>query len=119
MWTLMIEGGYPMWFLLVVGAIGFISAVRYARRPSARGLWVVAGLAVTTLFGTCTGVAADLAAFGHKAPAYLKLHPEMSLSDVVLLGIGELMSPAVFGCSLLAITALVVTFGLRRAGAHG
>jgi hypothetical protein len=115
MWTLMIEGGYQMWFLLIFGLAGLILAVRYAMHPSRLGLVSVAGISVTTLMSIFTGVAADLAAVGHKAPEYLKAHPNLTLAEVTLTGFGESMSPAILGFSLLTITALVVTLGLRRA----
>lgn len=114
MLTLVVEGGYPMWFLLIFGLGGLIRAIRYAIRPSRLGLSSVAGLSVTTLMSIFTGVAADLAAVGHKAPDYVKSHPNSTLAEVTLTGFGESMSPAILGFSLLTITALVVTFGLRR-----
>ena len=115
MWTLIIEGGYPMWFLLLFGLAGLAAAIRYAQRPTRSGLHFVAGLAATTLMSICTGTAADLAAVGHKAPDYLRAHPNMSLAEVTLVGFGESLSPAVLGFSLLTMIALVVSFGLLRA----
>lgn len=114
MWTLIVEGGYPMWFLLLFGLAALAAAVRYAQRPTRFGLRFVTGLALTTLMSICTGTAADLAAVGHKAPDYLKAHPNMSLAEVSLVGFGESMSPAVLGFSLLTMTALVVTLGVLR-----
>ena len=114
MWTLIIEGGYPMWFLMLFGIAGLVAAVGYARRPTHTGLQVVIGLAITTIMSICTGIAADLAAVGHKAPDYLRSHPNMSLAEVTLAGVGESMSPAILGFSLLTIVALIVTLGLRR-----
>ena len=114
MWTLVIEGGYPMWFLMLFGIAGLVAAVGYARRPTRSGLQVVVGLGITTLMSICTGTAADLAAVGHKAPEYVRSHPNMKLPEVILAGVGESMSPAILGFSLLTIVALVVTLGLRR-----
>lgn len=114
MWTLIIEGGYPMWFLALFGFAGLIMAVRYALHPSRLGLRSVVGLSVTTVLSIFTGTAADLAAVGHKAPEYLRAHPGITLAEVTLTGFGESMSPAILGFSLLTITALVVTLGLRR-----
>lgn len=114
MWDLMIEGGYPMWFLLLFGIAGLVAAIRYAQKPTTGILRLVCGLGTTTLFSIFTGTAADVAAFGHKAPDFLKAHPAMNLSEVVLLGIGESMSPGVLGFSLLTICSLLVTVGLYR-----
>jgi hypothetical protein len=114
MWKLMVEGGYPMWFLLAFGLAGTVAAIRYTLHPTPRDLYRVIGLATTTLFSTLFGTAVDLATFGHRAPDYLKAHPEQSLSEVVLLGLGESMSPGVVGFDLLTLMALLVSFGLYR-----
>lgn len=116
MWTLVIEGGYPMWFLVLFGIAGLVAAVGYARRPTRPGLRVVIGLAITTFMSVCTGTAADVAAVGHKAPDYVRSHPNVRLTEVILAGVGESMSPAILGFSMLTIVALVVTLGMRRSG---
>lgn len=74
------------------------------------------GLGTTTLYSVLTGTAADLAAFGRGAPAYLKAYPGLGMPEVVLLGLGDSMSRGVFGFSSLTIMAWLVTFGLHRAG---
>jgi len=114
MWTLIVEGGYPMWFLLLFGVAGLAAAVRYAQRPTRSRLHLVAGLASTTLMSSCTGTAADLAAVGHRAADYVRSHPRIGLAEVTLVGVGESMSPAVLGFSLLTMMALVVTLGILR-----
>jgi hypothetical protein len=114
MWKLMLEGGYPMWFLLAFGLAGTVAAIRYAARPSPNALYRVIGLGTTTSFSTLFGTVADLAALGHRAPDFLKAHPEQSLSEVVLLGVGESMSPGIVGFDLLTLMALIVSFGLYR-----
>lgn len=114
MWSLIVEGGFWMWFLLFFGACALGAAVRFALVPSRRSLRVVLALSVTTLFSALTAIAGDISAVGHQAPRYLAAHPETSLSEVVLLGVGESMSPAIVGCSLLTLVAFVVAFGLFR-----
>jgi hypothetical protein len=114
MWMLFVEGGYPMWFLLAFGLSALAAAARYAWRPSARALRVCSGLSTCTLLSICTGVATDLSAVGHKAPEYLRQNPGLTLAEVVLEGVGESMSPAIFGFTLLLMTALFVTYGLGR-----
>jgi Na+/proline symporter len=103
-----------MWFLILFGIAGLVSAVGYARRPTRPGLQVVIGPAITTLMSICTGTVADLAAVGHKAPDYVRSHPNTSLSEVLLAGVGESMSPAILGFSLLTTVALVASLGMRR-----
>jgi hypothetical protein len=114
MWNIMVEGGYPMWFVLVFGLSGVVAALRYAKTPSSRALGLVAGLGLTTLFSVLTGIAAALAAVGHKAPAYMAAHPEQSPTAVLLLGFGESMSAGVLGFDLLTLMALAVSVGWLR-----
>ncbi len=114
MWTLIQEGGYWMWFLLAFGLAAIIAGALYARSPSWGNLRVVVGLGVTTLFSSASGIAGDLSAVGHRAPEYVNSHPGTKLPEVVLLGVGESMSPGIIGFSMLTIVALLVTYGLFR-----
>jgi hypothetical protein len=114
MWNLVLEGGYPVWFLLVFGLSALAAATSFAFRPKVLTFRLSVGLSVTTLFSAATGVVADLAMVGHHAPDYLKAHSPMTLSEVVLLGVGEAMSPAILGFSMLTITALLVSCGWVR-----
>jgi peptidoglycan biosynthesis protein MviN/MurJ (putative lipid II flippase) len=117
MTTLFLEGGFPMFFLLAFGLAALFFAVRYARSPTPAAVRCTVALGVATFFATLTAIAADLAAIGHHAPAYLKTHPEMSIGEVVLQGVGESMSPAILGFTVLSLTALIATLGAYREGA--
>ena len=114
MWNLMLEGGFPMFFLLAFGAGALVAAGRFARLPSARKLRVTIGLAFATGFTTLTATCADLAAVGHHAPAYMRAHPESSLTDVLFQGVAESMSPGILGFTMLALVALMVVLGTAR-----
>ena len=114
MWTLMEEGGYPMWFLVTFGIATLLAAAGFAFRPETARLRLTLGLGTTTLISIGTGVVADLAAVGHQAPAYLAKHPEQDLATVLLQGFAESLSPAIFGGFILTIVALWVSVGLWR-----
>lgn len=114
MWMLFAEGGYPMWFLLAFGVAALVAGARFAWRPNRRAFRVCLGLSSTTLLSVFAAVATDLSAVGHRAPEYLSQHPELSLAEVVLSGVGESMSPAIFGFTMLIMTALLVSYGLSR-----
>ncbi|MFZ5892661.1 MAG: hypothetical protein ACOY0T_16500 [Myxococcota bacterium] len=114
MWILFQEGGYPMWLLLALSLATLVAAGRFAFQPGGRRLRVCLALALATLCSIGTGVAADLSAVGHRAPEYLRNHPGMTLAEVVLEGVGESMSPAIFGFTLLGMAALIVAYGLAR-----
>lgn len=112
---LFIEGGYPMWFLLVAALAALAAALSFAVRPSPRRLALTRGLCSTTLASILTGTAVDIATVGHQAPEYLAHHPGETMASVVLQGLGESMSPAIFGFSCIAVVCLLISFGIHRA----
>ena len=112
--TLIREGGFPMFFLLAFGLGALAFAVRFAVAPSQRALRTAAALSAATAFTAITGICAAFAAVGHQAPDYLKRHPESTLAEVVLLGIGESMSPGILGFTMLSLIALIVALGVWR-----
>jgi hypothetical protein len=114
MWTLFQEGGFPMWFLLAFSALTLFFAAQFARIPARRTLRIAGALGGATLFTTVTSVCTDLAAVGHHAPDYLRAHPTMSATDVVLQGIAESLSPAILGFTVLSVAALIVAYGFHR-----
>jgi hypothetical protein len=115
MLELFAEGGYPMWYLLVVGLAALVAASNFAARPSPRRLALTRALGSTTLAALLTGTAVDVAMVGHHAPEYLAHHPGESMASVVLQGVGESMSPAILGFSCLALVCLLIALGIHRA----
>jgi hypothetical protein len=112
--TLFKEGGFPMWFLLAFGLGMLIFAVRYAMVPTRWAFRVTCSLGAATLSTAVTGTCAALAAVGHHAPEYAKRHPEMTISEVVLQGIAESMSPGILGFTMLSLAAMIVALGCYR-----
>jgi uncharacterized membrane protein len=114
MLTLFQEGGFPMFFLLAFGLAALVLAARYALVPGRGRLRLTLGLSLATAFTTLTGAATAVSAVGHQAPAYVARHPESSLAEVVLLGLGESMAPLILGCTVLSLVALIVSVGFYR-----
>jgi len=112
--TLFREGGFPMWFLLVFGALSLLASGRFALRPEASRLRLVVALGLATLFTVLTAVAADLAIVGHQAPEYLSHNRGETLATVLLQGFAESMSPAILGFTVLTLVALFVALGCYR-----
>ena len=108
------EGGFPMFFLLAFGGAALIAAARFARAPNQRRLRASVGLGLATGFTTVTATCADLAAVGHHAPEYLRSHPESTMSDVLLQGFAESMSPGILGFTMLSIVAITLVLGVLR-----
>jgi hypothetical protein len=116
MWTLLLEGGFPIWFLLVFGSATLIFAMRYANAPTRTRLRVTLSLGTATFLTILTSVSAALAQVGHHAFAFLKAHPELTLAEVLLQGAAESMSAAILGFTILSLAALITTLGAYRAG---
>ncbi len=112
--TLIREGGFPVFFLLAFGLLAMAFAVRFATAPSQRVLRTTLALCTATCLTSINGIFAALSAVGHQAPEYLKRHPESSLSEVVLLGIGESMAPGILGFTILSLIALILALGMYR-----
>jgi hypothetical protein len=113
MWFLL-AGGVPMIVILVVGAIALVGAVRFAMTPVAGRLPHLGALALAVAATSFAGMCADLLTVSVKVPA----NPEMATSEnlpiVLLVGLGESLTPAILGAAIVAVTALLVAVGLRR-----
>ncbi len=113
----MIEGGFPMWFLLLFGLLALGSGAHFGLRPDARALRRTVALGLATAGTTLTATCADLGAVGHKAFDYLHDNPGTTLPEVLLQGFAESMSPGILGGTLLSLTALFVAVGFQRQAA--
>lgn len=112
MLQLMREGGFPMVFVLVLGLVTLVAAVRFATAPDPRRVGAVAALSVSTLAVSLVGLAAALAAVGHHlAQNDAAAEP---LLRMVLQGLAEAMSPLILGGSVLTATWIVMAVGYRR-----
>jgi hypothetical protein len=114
MLTLIIEGGFAMFFLLGFGFATLVAATRYAWSVTPVGLRLTLGLGVVTLFTTLMGICVDFAAVGHGVWNYVKKNPGTSLNEALLQGVAESLAPGVLGFSFLALAALITTVGLYR-----
>jgi len=112
--NLVLEGGFPVFFLLGFGLLAMAFAVRFASAPSWRVFRTTLALSAATLLTSINGIFAALSAVAHHAPEYLARHPGGSLAEVVLLGFGEAMSPGILGFTLLSLVALILALGVYR-----
>jgi hypothetical protein len=118
MWTLIEWGGFPIWFVLGFGLIALGSAALFARRPDRRGLGLVIGMSLATLFSILNGIVADLATVGHhimvRWDGYVADGGPATIARIASQGIAESLSPGIIGFTLLSLTWLVASVGLRR-----
>jgi hypothetical protein len=123
MWTLIEWGGFPIWFVLGFGFIALLCAGLYARRPERRGLGLVIGMSLATLFSILNAIVADLATVAHHINVgwneYVQQGGNAVIARVASQGIAESLSPGIIGFTLLSLTWLVASVGLRRTPAAG
>lgn len=119
MMTLFTDGGFSMFFVLGFGFVALAWAAWYAARGRRRPLSFVYGMMAATFFATASGVFSDLGMV-FKTVATLaesgKFDPKNRV-EILLMGLGESMAPAIMGFSLLALTALLLAVGGARVSA--
>jgi hypothetical protein len=106
------NGGMPMGFVLGLGALAVLSALRFMGAPDRRRVATVISLSVATAFSALTGVATDLAVTAHYAAASDQAHA------LTLQGFSESMSPAILGGVFLTVTWMIMAAGFRRLAAR-
>jgi hypothetical protein len=117
--NIFILGGYPMYVILLAGALALGAAIGFARRPEGRKLPVIGALSAATALFTLTGVAACLQAVGLETAGNPEWAKSPDIHLILIQGFGEAMSPAVLGFALLALTWLLVAVGHRRLARDG
>ena len=118
MWTLIEWGGFPIWFVLGFGFISLACAAWFARKPERRQLRLIIGMSLATLFSILNGIVADLATVGHHInigwEKYVTEGGPSYIARVASQGFAESLSPGIIGFTLLSLTWLVASVGLRR-----
>jgi len=115
----LMAGGWAMGFLMIIGGFTLLAAATFARRPDPTQLERIHSLARAMAWATLAGVASDLAAVGTKIPRNLAWAHSPDLHLLVLEGIAESLTPAIFGGSALAVVALLLAAGHARLRAVG
>lgn len=114
-----VNGGWSMWFLAVVGLLAVVASARFAWHPEPTRLERIHYLARAQAWGVLTGTAADLGAVGLQISGTPEWAHSPDLPLLVLQGIGESMSPVLFGGAVLSVVALLCAAGLGRMHAQG
>jgi len=107
-------GGVPIWIVLVFGLVALLTAVLFAWRPSERRAAILRSLSTATVFAILSGFVSCIAAVMFKVPQ----HPEWAKSPdrtlIVMTGIGESLTPAILGFTMLSLVWLLAAVGNRR-----
>ncbi len=114
MMTLIREGGWPMWFLLLFGGGLLVLSARFAIKPVRAQLLAIYGMGAATLFTVLMAICADLGAVGHHMNERWGEYVDYPPARTVLQGFAESMSPGVMGFSFLALAGLLIAVGAPR-----
>ena len=107
-------GGFSSWIVLLFGLITLVAAGLYLWRPEQRKLGILRGMTVATAFSVLSGLSANLAAVMFNVsqnPKWAK-SPDMPL--LVMTGIGESLTTAILGFTVLSVAWLLGAIGNRR-----
>ena len=119
MWTLILWGGFPIWFVIAFGLLALAAAARFAYSAERKHLGVVIGLSVATLFSILNGIVADLATVGHSVMVnwdkFIEGTGPSTIARIISQGTAESLTPGILGFTLLSLTWLVAAAGLARA----
>lgn len=107
-------GGFPMLVIVVFGLLGVVQAARFAWAPGPGRVAYQVALGAAILFAGIGGVAVDLVAVATQVPAHPEWIAESGLGVLVLVGVGESLTPLVLASGVLIAQALLVALGLRR-----
>jgi hypothetical protein len=112
MLTLIREGGFPIYAVLLFGLLDLLMAGVFAARGDRRCVGTIVALGVATALSILGAVASDIAAVGHHALSVCD--PRAGLPACLLTGLAESMSPAIVGFTLLSLVAMLTALGLSR-----
>ena len=114
LWAFLRAGGVPMIAVIFFSGAAFINACRFAWSLNDQLVAHARALILAGTFAICAAVAADLAAVMVNVPNNPKWAHSPDLPVIVMQGIGEALTPAILGCTLLALSWFVLALGLQR-----
>jgi hypothetical protein len=116
--TIFKNGGFPMIFIVLFGAIGLGTAFWYALRPDAKHEGFIKWISRATLWAILNGFCSDLATVAkYLSSADPQPDPELRVR-ILLEGFYESMSPGILGFAFLSLIALLAAVGRRRLDAR-
>lgn len=110
------SGGFPMFVILVFGAIALVNAARFAWAPGPGRVPYQIALGAAILFAGLGGAAVDLMTVALTVPSRPEFAEDPQVWLIVLVGFGESMAPIVLAFGALIAQSLLVGLGLRRLG---
>lgn len=106
-------GGVPIWIVMAISVPLLYLGVRFAIAADARRLAIIRALTWAQIAALVSGVASNIIMVMWHVGR--DLEPDESPLPPLFIGLGESLTPAVIGPSILAVVWILVAFGLRRA----
>ena len=107
-------GGIPMIIVISFGLITLFVALRHFWAPSEHRILLVKTLSVATTFSVGAAVTANLAVVMTKVPNHPQWSTSPKLPLIVMTGIGEALTPAVLGFTMLSVSWIFLSSGIRK-----
>ncbi len=107
-------GGVGMAVVVVVGAITLATAILFARKPDERRMALIRAFTAASLFSVLTAVSSNLATVMVHVPQNPKFADSSDFAKVIMIGIGESLTPAIMGGAILTVTWVITAVGMRR-----
>ncbi len=107
-------GGFPMFVIVVFGALALVNAARFAWAPSPGRVPYQVALGAAILFAGLAGTAVDLMTVALRVPSNPEWAERPDVWLLVLTGFGESLAPTILAMAALLAQSLLVALGLRR-----
>ena len=108
------SGGYVMWLLMALSAVMIYLAVRFLLKPNPARLAVLRSLSWVQILVTLGGIATNLTTVCKSVRHEYELTGKVE-AIIIVQGIGESLTPAGMGFSLLGFVWLIIALAVRRA----
>ncbi len=109
-------GGYTMWVLIALSAVMIVIAVRFLLKPEPARLAVLRALTWVQILVILGGVATNLTSVCKSAGGEFERTGKI-LPEILVQGVGEALTPAAFGFSILGFVWLLIALAVRKAHA--
>ncbi|RLB59065.1 MAG: hypothetical protein DRI90_15870 [Deltaproteobacteria bacterium] len=107
-------GGFGMGVVVVVGGITLVTAIMFAHQPDERRMALIRAFTAASLFSVLTAVSSNLATVMVHVPQNPKFADSHDFAKIIMIGIGESLTPAIMGCAILTVTWVIAAVGMRR-----
>ena len=107
-------GGVSAWVVSLFAIIALGTAIRFAIRPSKKGLSCFRAFSAATVFAVLSGLCANLAAVMTKIPNRPQWAASPEVHLIIMTGIGEALTVGILGFTVLGLCWFLAGIGQRR-----